>query len=165
MWKNSAGPPWVDQVVMAVGAVANQGVMMRPYVVEALVQDGQMVYARPTSAGQVIGADTAQLVTSMMVEVVERGTTLAQVEGYAIAGKTGTAQTPVVGGYDPNLTIASFVGFAPADDPQFVVLVKLDKPTASPWGAATAAPTFAKVARMLFTQLEIPPDKIRWEMD
>jgi cell division protein FtsI/penicillin-binding protein 2 len=101
----------------------------------------------------------------MMVQVVEQGTPLAQVDGYRIAGKTGTAQTPVVGGYDPNLTIASFVGFAPADDPQFVVLVKLDKPTASPWGTATAAPTFANVARILFTQLEIPPDEVRMAMD
>ena len=153
------------QMVMAAGAIANRGVMMRPYVVEALVQEGQTVYARPASAGQIIGADTARIVTDMMVEVVERGVVLAQVEGYTIAGKTGTAQTPVVGGYDPNLTIASFVGFAPADDPQFVVLVKLDKPTASPWGSATAAPTFARVAQMLFTQLEIPPDQVRWEMD
>jgi cell division protein FtsI/penicillin-binding protein 2 len=153
------------QLITAVGAVANRGVMMRPYVVEALVQDGQTVYAQPASAGQIIGTDPARIVTDMMVEVIERGVVMAQVDGYTIAGKTGTAQTPIVGGYDPNLTIASFVGFAPADDPRFVVLVKLDKPTASPWGASTAAPTFARVARMLFTQLEIPPDKVRWEMD
>jgi cell division protein FtsI/penicillin-binding protein 2 len=101
----------------------------------------------------------------MMVEVVERGTSHARVEGYRIAGKTGTAQTPIVGGYDPSLTIASFIGFAPADDPRFVVLVKLDKPTVSQWGAAVAAPTFANVARMLFTQLEIPPDELRMAMD
>jgi cell division protein FtsI/penicillin-binding protein 2 len=63
-----------------------------------------------------------------------------------------------VGGYDPSLTIASFVGFAPADDPQFVALVKLDKPTVSPWGATTAAPTFANVARILIAQLAIPPE-------
>jgi cell division protein FtsI/penicillin-binding protein 2 len=57
------------------------------------------------------------------------------------------------------LTIASFVGFAPVDDPQFVVLVKLDKPTSTPWGATTAAPTFANVARILFTHLSIPPSQ------
>ncbi len=90
---------------------------------------------------------------------------MAQVEGYRIAGKTGTAQTPVVGGYDPNLTIASFIGFAPVEDPKFVVLVKLDKPTTSPWGTSTAAPTFANVARILFTQLEIPPDEVRLAME
>jgi cell division protein FtsI/penicillin-binding protein 2 len=153
------------QMVVAVGAVANRGVMMRPYVVEELIEENRSIRAKHVSAGQVIGRDTAKLLTKMMTEVVEQGTPLAQVEGYSIAGKTGTAQTPVVGGYDPNLTIASFVGFAPADDPQFVALVKLDKPTASPWGAATAAPTFANVARILFTQLEIPPDEIRLEMN
>jgi len=177
------------QMVVAVSAIANRGILMRPHVVEALVEPAvggangtilslvpqdaplsgatfrderaSIVYAKQVSAGQVIREDTAQIMTEMMVEVVERGATLAQVKGYRIAGKTGTAQTPIVGGYDPNLTIASFIGFAPADDPQFVVLVKLDKPTASPWGATTAAPTFANVARILFTQLGIPPDEIR----
>ena len=169
------------QMVVAVSAIANRGILMRPHVVEALVdppkgrvngtitsgaslaggEAASLVYAKQVSAGQVIGEDTAQIVTEMMVEVVDRGTTMAQVKGYRIAGKTGTAQTPIVGGYDPHLTIASFIGFAPADDPQFVVLVKLDKPTTSPWGATTAAPTFANVARILFTQLEIPPDEIR----
>jgi cell division protein FtsI/penicillin-binding protein 2 len=96
--------------------------------------------------------------TEMMVDAVERGAPLARVEGYRIAGKTGTAQTPIVGGYHPSLTIASFVGFAPADDPRFVVLVKLDKPTVSPWGTQTAAPTFANVARILIAQLGIPPE-------
>ncbi len=155
------------QLVMAVAAVANRGVMMRPYVVESLIQDGQLIYARHNPAGRVISEETAKTLTYMMVQVVEQGTVMAQVDGYEIAGKTGTAQTAILGGYgyDPNLTIASFVGFAPADDPQFVVLVKLDKPTASPWGATTAAPTFSRVARILFTQLEIPPDAIRWEMN
>jgi cell division protein FtsI/penicillin-binding protein 2 len=152
------------QMVMAVGALANRGVMIRPHVVDALVEGGRVVYAKRISAGQVISKDTARTVTEMMVEVVERGAPLAQVDGYRIAGKTGTAQTPVVGGYDPNLTIASFIGFAPADDPRFVVLVKLDKPTASSWGTQTAAPTFATVARILFTQLEIPPDQVRLAM-
>ena len=117
-----------------------------------------MVDAKQVVVRQVISERTARTVTEMMVQAVDRGASMAQVRGYRIAGKTGTAQTPVVGGYDPNLTIASFIGFAPADDPQFVVLVKLDKPTTSPWGAATAAPTFANVARILITQLAIPPD-------
>jgi cell division protein FtsI/penicillin-binding protein 2 len=149
------------QVVVAVGAVANRGFMMQPYVVEQLVQKDRAVYAKQVAIRQVISEETARILTEMMVDVVEDGTTLAKVDGYRIAGKTGTAQTPIVGGYDPNLTIASFVGFAPADDPRFVALVRLDKPTTSPWGAATAAPTFANVARILFTQLAIPPDQAR----
>ncbi len=146
------------QMVMAVGAIANDGFMMQPYVVEQLVKEDQVSTARPVAVRQVVSRETARTLTQMMVEVVERGATQAQVSGYRIAGKTGTAQTPIVGGYDPELTIASFIGFAPADNPRFVVLVKLDKPTRAPWGSSTAAPTFANVARILFTQLAIPPD-------
>lgn len=149
------------QVVVAAGAVANRGFVMQPYVVERLEAKDTWVQAKQVAVRQAISEETARTVTEMMVQVVERGATKAKVNGYRIAGKTGTAQTPVVGGYDPNLTIASFVGFAPADDPQFVALVKLDKPTVSPWGTDTAAPTFANVARILFTQLAIPPDDFR----
>jgi cell division protein FtsI/penicillin-binding protein 2 len=149
------------QMIMAAGAIANRGFLMRPYVVEQLIEDNRVVSAKQVAVRQVVREDTARMVTQMMVEVVEHGATLAQVDGYRIAGKTGTAQTPVVGGYDPTLTIASFIGFAPADDPQFVALVKLDKPTNSPYGSTTAAPTFARVAQILFTQLAIPPDSAK----
>ena len=93
--------------------------------------------------------------------MIERGATKAQVPSYRIAGKTGTAQIPTAYGYDPNDTIASFVGFAPADDPQFIVLIKLDRPQASPWGSQTAAPTFKAIAERLFAYLQIPPDEMR----
>jgi len=83
------------------------------------------------------------------------------VPGYSIAGKTGTAELATPLGYDEEKTIASFVGFAPADDPQVAVLVRLDKPTSSQWGAQTAAPTFARLAQQLFRLLEIPPDDVR----
>jgi cell division protein FtsI/penicillin-binding protein 2 len=149
------------QMVVAVGAIANHGYMMQPYVVEQMIQGDRVSHVKQVAVRQVVREDVARTLTEMMVEVVERGATMAQVDGYRIAGKTGTAQTPVVGGYDPNLTIASFIGFAPVDDPRFVALVKLDKPTASPWGSSTAAPTFANVARILFTQLAIPPDAVR----
>lgn len=149
------------QMVCAVGAIANHGLLMRPYVVDQIVDGDRVIKARHVAVRQVIREETARTLTEMMVKVVEQGATQARVEGYRIAGKTGTAQTPIVGGYDPSLTIASFVGFAPADDPRFVVLVRLDKPKTSPWGATTAAPTFANVARILFTQLEIPPDRVR----
>jgi cell division protein FtsI/penicillin-binding protein 2 len=93
--------------------------------------------------------------------VIERGATKAQVPGYRVAGKTGTAQIPTPYGYHPNDTIASFVGFAPADDPQFIILVKLDRPTTSPWGSQTAAPTFRAIAERLLIYMQIPPDEIR----
>ncbi len=146
------------QLVAAVSAVANRGFLMQPYVVEQLVRQDRVASVKHVTVRQVINERTARTLTEMMVEVVEQGATQAQVPGYRIAGKSGTAQMPIVGGYDPNLTIASFIGFAPADNPQFVALVRLDKPTQSPWGSSTAAPTFANVARILFTQLGIPPD-------
>jgi cell division protein FtsI/penicillin-binding protein 2 len=101
------------------------------------------------------------LLQEMMAQTVDRGAELAQVSGYRIAGKTGTAQLPTPFGYDEQETIASFIGFAPVDDPQMIVLVRLDKPTSSPWGTQTAAPTFARLARQLFMLLEIPPDDVR----
>jgi cell division protein FtsI/penicillin-binding protein 2 len=170
------------QMVTAVGAIANRGYLMKPHVAARMIEgpsrenpssgvgtsmaspssegaaQGRAIDVRLVTVGQVVGEETAQTLTEMMVDAVERGAPLARVDGYRIAGKTGTAQTPIVGGYHPSLTIASFVGFAPADDPRFVALVKLDKPTVSPWGAQTAAPTFANVARILLSQLAVPPE-------
>jgi cell division protein FtsI/penicillin-binding protein 2 len=170
------------QMVTAVGAIANRGYLMKPHVAARMIEgpshenpsigagtgmasfgsegtaQRRAIDVRLVTVGQVISEETAQTLTEMMVDAVERGAPLARVDGYRIAGKTGTAQTPIVGGYHPSLTIASFVGFAPADDPRFVALVKLDKPTVSPWGAQTAAPTFANVARILLSQLGVPPE-------
>jgi cell division protein FtsI/penicillin-binding protein 2 len=170
------------QMVTAVGAIANRGYLMKPHVAARMIEgpsrenpshgvgtsmaslgsegtaQGRALNVRLVTVGQVVSEETAQTLTEMMVDAVERGAPLARVDGYRIAGKTGTAQTPIVGGYHPSLTIASFVGFAPADDPRFVALVKLDKPTVSPWGAQTAAPTFANVARILLSQLAVPPE-------
>ena len=78
--------------------------------------------------------------------------------GYTIAGKSGTAEIPIPSGYDPQATIASFVGFAPAHDPQFLVLVKVDRPQDTPWGAAVAAPAFRNIAQRLLVMMDIPPE-------
>ena len=155
------------QMIVAVAAVANQGTMMKPYVVQELITtdpesgEQQVVQVQPMVVRRAIGPETARTLTDMLVEVVERGATDAQVPGYRIAGKTGTAQVPTAYGYHESDTIASFVGFAPAEDPQFIVLVKLDKPKASPWGSRTAAPTFSAIAERLFAYMQIPPDEIR----
>jgi len=77
--------------------------------------------------------------------------------GYKIAGKTGTAQVPIEGHYDPDRTIASFVGFAPADDPKFTMLVSLTNPQVSPWGSTTAAPVWFDIASQLFRYYRIAP--------
>ncbi len=149
------------QMITAVAAVANRGLMMRPYVVERIVGEQGVIVTQPTVVRQVISPRTAEQLTDMLVEAVERGTELATVPGYDIAGKTGTAQIPVGDHYDPELTIASFVGYAPADDPRFIVLVKIDKPRLDPWGAEVAAPVFRAIAERLFVLLDVPPDSVR----
>ena len=149
------------QMIATVAVVANGGVLMKPYVVERIVDDQGAIVTQPTEVRQVISAQTAEQLTDMLVEAVERGAELATVPGYDVAGKTGTAQIPVGDGYDPELTIASFVGYAPADDPQFIALVKIDKPRLDPWGAEVAAPVFRAIAEQLFVLLDVPPDNVR----
>lgn len=153
------------QMVAAVSAVANRGTLMKPHVVSEYVAKeetgSRMVPVEPTIVRRAISQETAETMTDLLIRVVEEGAVKAQVPGYRIAGKTGTAQIPTPYGYDPDGTIASFVGYAPADDPQFIVLVKLDRPTASPWGSQTAAPTFKAIAERLFAYMQIPPDEIR----
>jgi cell division protein FtsI/penicillin-binding protein 2 len=149
------------QMIAAVAAVANRGFLMKPYVVERIFDDQGVVVTQPTVVRQVVSTRTAEQLTDMLVETVERGAELATVAGYDIAGKTGTAQIPVEDGYDPDLTIASFVGYAPADDPRFIVLVKMDKPREASEGAHVAAPVFRAIAERLFVLLDVPPDNIR----
>lgn len=151
------------QMINSVAAIANQGVLLRPYVVQSRIYDNKVLETRPTVVHSVIRPETAETLTEMMVQVVEIGNQAAQVPGYRIAGKSGTAQIPVEGGYSEDETIASFVGFAPADDPAFVVLVKLDRPDPeiSQWASHSAAPVFSLVARRLFSYMNIPPDDVR----
>jgi cell division protein FtsI/penicillin-binding protein 2 len=150
------------QMITAVAAIANDGVLMKPYVVaEKRYADGTIEQAQPAPIDWAVSAETAHIVSEMMAETVEHGIPKAHVPGYRVAGKTGTAQKPTPFGYDEQKTIASFVGFAPVDDPQVIVLIRLDEPTSSQWGADTAAPSFARLAQRLFVLLEIPPDDVR----
>jgi cell division protein FtsI/penicillin-binding protein 2 len=130
-------------------------------VAEKHFADGRVERAQPALVDRAVSPETAHLVAEMMAQTVEHGIEQAQVPGYRIAGKTGTAQLPTALGYDEQKTSASFVGFAPVDDPQVIVLVRLDKPTSSQWGAQTAAPAFSRLARQLFVLLKIPPDDVR----
>lgn len=148
------------QMVRAVSALANGGYLMEPHVVKS-VRNGKSVYeVKPKIIRQVVKDTTAQQVKEMMVAAVEYGEAkFFKLPGFRIAGKTGTAQIPVAGHYDPNKTIASFVGFAPADNPKFVMLIRYDQPTASIFGAETAAPTFFEIAKQLFTYYNIAPSE------
>ncbi len=146
------------QVVRAVAAIANGGHLMEPRVVSVIKTQNGITRIDPREIGKPITPQTAALVKEMMVQAVDLGESkFAKPKGYRIAGKTGTAQIAVGGTYDAKNTIASFVGFAPADDPKFVMLVRYDQPTSSIYGAETAAPTFFDIAREIFTYYGIPP--------
>ncbi len=147
------------QMVAAYGALANGGVLMRPYIVQSMAADGgQGAVTRygPTQERRVVSADTAQVVTQMLVDsaaVSEAEMNLVQ--GYTVAAKTGTS-TPDV--KDPSRTFASVVGYAPASNPRFVLLVKLDHPKTSIFGGSAAGPLWRQLARQLFVYYQIPPD-------
>ncbi len=152
------------QLLVAVSAIANGGLMMQPHVVHQII-DGETIHTtRPSPIGRPISAETARMVRDMLVQVVQYGVDRAQVPGYTVAGKSGTAQIPSPDGYEQGATIASFIGFLPADDPQVIILIKLDRPTASEWGSMTAAPAFARLAERLVILLQIPPDAERYEL-
>lgn len=150
------------QLVRAVSSIANGGIMMEPHVVNTISDGQQTTEIKPRVVGNPISEEAAKKVTEMMVQAVDKGEAQfykkkAGVQDYRIAGKTGTAQIPVAGHYDATKTIASFVGFAPADDPKFVMLVRYDQPTSSIYGADTAAPTFFDITKDLFTYYGIAP--------
>lgn len=148
------------QMVRAVSAIANGGYLMEPHLVKLIRDDSGTFEIKPKIIRQVIKDSTAQTVKEMMVAAVDLGEAkFAKPKGFKIAGKTGTAQIPVAGHYDPDKTIASFVGFAPADDPQFVMLVRYDQPSSSVYGSETAAPTFFEIAKELFNYYEIAPSE------
>lgn len=150
------------QLVSAMGAIANGGHLMKPYVVDKIeTVDGKEVYIEPEKVRSVINPATSSSVAAMMVSVVENGHgKQAGVEGYYVAGKTGTAQVPVNGVYDPNKTIGSFVGFAPAFDPVFVMLVKVDIPKTTEWAESSAAPLFGEIAEFLLNYYMVPPERV-----
>jgi len=148
-------------LITALGAIANQGKLMRPFIVEKLIYpDGNEIVKEPQVVKEVISSQTAEKLTKMLVSVVENGYGRpAWVAGYNIAGKTGTAQIPDLekGGYSEDETIHTFVGFAPAFEPRFIVLVKLDSPLGIRFAADSVSPVFKKLAEYLFNYLEIPP--------
>lgn len=147
------------QMVRAVAAIANGGWLMEPHVVRT-IRDvrGKIVEINPKRVARVLGEEASGVMTEMMINAVDNGEAKwAKPKGYRIAGKTGTAQIPVAGHYDEKKTIASFIGFAPADDPKFVMLVTLREPTTSPWGSETAAPLFFNIARDIFLYKNILP--------
>jgi cell division protein FtsI/penicillin-binding protein 2 len=145
------------QMIKAFGALANNGVMMQPKVVGEVLGEGAIEIS-PREVRRVISEETAKTITEMLVSAVDSGEAQwAKLRGYRVAGKTGTAQIAIAGHYDEEKTIASFIGFAPADDPKFVMLVKLKEPTSSPWASETAAPLWMSIAKEMLFHFGIPP--------
>jgi cell division protein FtsI (penicillin-binding protein 3) len=153
------------QMIVATAALANDGYMMQPYLVQELRGNGRVIQHQPQVLSRPISAETARQVTNMSISSVRQETHLAQVQGYTIAGKTGTAQIAEGGFYHRTDTIAAFIGWLPADDPELIILIKLDRPQVSTWGSQTAAPMFARLVEELVVLLGIPPDNVRLRAD
>lgn len=149
------------QMVTAVAALANGGNLMQPYIVQEIRGGRETFFHEPTAVGRPVSPETAHQMTAMAVTAVAREVAGAQLEGYTVAGKTGTAQIAENGIYLPEDTIGSFIGWLPADEPEIIIYVKLDRPKSSPWGSLTAAPVFAQLANELVVLLDIPPDNVR----
>jgi len=148
------------QMIRAVAAIANGGDLVIPQMVDKVKGEKKEIDIKPKIIRQVISSQTAKSLTKMMVSAVQNGFPHWQqynLFDFQIAGKTGTAQIPLAGHYDKEKTIVSFVGFAPADKPKFVMLVTLCEPGSSPWGANTAAPLWFEIAKELFLYYGISP--------
>ncbi len=149
------------ELLTAFSALANEGKIMKPRVVTAFENSNGEVLKLPAKVNSVpISSKTAKIMTEMLVNAVEKGEAQwTKLKGYRIAGKTGTASIPVKGHYDPNSTITSFIGFAPAEKPRFMMLVILNKPTTSIYAAETAAPLFFDIAKDLLPYYRITPSE------
>jgi cell division protein FtsI/penicillin-binding protein 2 len=152
------------QMVAAISAVANEGKIMTPHVVKSVVDRGQQYEVSPQVINTPISAETAKTLTDMLTFSLEEEASMALVEGYSIAGKTGTAEIPTETGYSLTQTNTSFVGWGPSDDPKFLVYVWLEKPSISKWGSEVAAPVFRDVVEKLVVLMKIPPDDIRLKL-
>lgn len=147
------------QLARAFTAIANEGRLVKPYIVEKIVTNGEEKKTLPEiSSEQVISSKTASQLTAMLISVVENGfAKSAKVPGYYLAGKTGTAQVPEKGVYSSNKTWQSFIGFGPAFNPKFLILIKLDNPKAKT-AEYSAVPIFKELAKYIIDYYKIPPD-------
>lgn len=150
------------EIVSAFSAIANQGKIMKPYLVEKIIGgDGSETEIGPQIVSEVISPRTASQVSAMMVSVVDNGfSKKAAISGYFVAAKTGTAEVPSLEkkGYTDK-TIHSFVGFAPAFKPKFLIFMKFDNPQGIRFAADSIAPAFARLAKYILDYYEIPPER------
>lgn len=149
------------QLVNAYSAIANGGKLMKPYVVEKIIREnGNIIETKPEVVSIPVSEKTSAKLKSMLVGVVDNGFDKARISGYDVAGKTGTAQIPDGrGGYLDNEYIHNFVGFAPAFNPKFVILIKMDKPHGITFAADSLSPTFREIATYLLNYYNVPPTR------
>jgi len=148
------------QLICATAAIANGGKLMKPHVVDRILYPSGPVAIGPDEVRQVVSSRTAQLVSAMMVRVVDAGYgKRAAVPGYRIAGKTGTAQIPAPGGYEEGASIGTFVGFGPVENPVFAMLTKIDRPTNVKFAESSAAPLFGEIAKFILQYYQVPPGR------
>jgi cell division protein FtsI (penicillin-binding protein 3) len=151
------------QVITAVSAIANSGMLMRPYLVSAVRDaDGRVIRTiGPEERRRAVSPETAGKMMSILEGTVAKTGTgeKAAIPGYQVAGKTGTAQKidPVTKKYSMQDTVSSFIGIVPAEDPRIVVLVVVDSPKGVAWGGTVAAPVFKNVAEQVLRYLGVPP--------
>jgi len=151
------------QMASAYSVIANGGVLMQPHIVKEIRSpDGLVIKSfQPKAIRRVVSSQTAAVVTDMLVGCVEEGTgKTSKIEGYSVAGKTGSAEKAVPGqGFNTGKYVASFMGFVPAKNPRLVICVVVDEPKGSHWGATCAAPVFKEIAEKAMVYLRVPPDE------
>lgn len=150
------------QLALAIGAIANQGKLMRPYIVESIRDDsGNESKREPEMKREVVSKETAETLTKMLVSAVKNGfENRAGVKGYFVAGKTGTAQIPKKDGRGySDAVIHTFVGYAPAFNPRFLVLLQLNEPKGNRFASNTLTPAFHDLAEYILNYYEVPPDE------
>ena len=148
------------QIARGFCAIANGGRLVKPYIVEKIVNGKDEINTRPSISDPIVSQQTISQLNSMLINVVDKGfNSVAKVPGYYLAGKTGTAQVPLQNGrgYEADKTIQSFVGYGPALNPQFLILVKLDNPKV-PKSSLSAVPVFKQLAQYIINYWQIPPD-------
>ncbi|MBI3420862.1 MAG: penicillin-binding protein 2 [Candidatus Sungbacteria bacterium] len=150
------------QLAGAIGAIANQGKLMQPFVVEKIIDDsGAERIISPQVKRQVVSSQTAEAITKMLVSAVRSGfENKAGVKGYFVAGKTGTAQIPRRDGRGySDKVIHTFVGYAPAFKPRFLVVLQINEPQGNRFAANTLTPAFHELAEYIFNYYQVPPDE------
>ncbi|MEK7495356.1 MAG: penicillin-binding protein 2 [Patescibacteria group bacterium] len=148
------------QMIRAFASIINGGYLMKPYIVQKIISKNKITEIKPQVERRVVSQMTSEIIRKMLISTVENAEAKwDRPKGFLIGGKTGTAQVPIKGIYDASKTIASFIGFAPANNPKFLTFVVLYEPQSSQWGSETAAPLFFEITKDLIVYYGISPSQ------